>query len=82
MIRGTLTVITAMEEFHPVHFVGHYFPPQGYMWSRGEIEKASSNVQAREHVARSSVENVEVLSGKKKNSIGQKRSRISTVHES
>ena len=36
-------------------------PPQGYTWSGEEIDQDSSNVQAREHMARKLVKDVEEL---------------------
>ena len=47
---------------------------------RQEMDKHSSNVQAREHMARNVVRYVTEISAKKK-SIGQKKKRSSAMHE-
>ena len=57
-------------------------PPPGIHVVRREIDKDPSNVQARVHMARSLVEDVEDISAKRKTALGRRKSRSSTVHES
>ena len=76
MIIGNVMVIGnyhGMDWFHPIHFTGYYSTSGIHVVRGGEIDMETSSVQAREHMARIGVEDVEDISSKTKTALGKRK---------